>query len=181
MATIKLMNKKTLNILSIDCDWITNSKQQEELLSFLIPIIYNNKDIHTAYSHEKIYPLFSHGYDEYNLINIDHHHDFHYNQNLNILNEGNWLFHLSNVFKNKINYTWISNPHSSYLELMEFKNLKSFVFDHNINYIKQKKFDKIFICCSPEFAVTPEVITAYKIIERIVNERKNIEHDYNKN
>ena len=165
------MTLKKLDILSIDCDWITNLKQQEELLSFLIPIIYNNKNIITTYLHDKIYPLFRHGYDEYNLINIDHHHDFHYKQNLNILNEGNWLFHLSNVFKNKINYTWISNPDSNHINLNELKNLKSFVFDHNISYIKQKKFDEIFICCSPHFATTKEVITSYKIIEKIVNDK----------
>ena len=153
------MTLKKLDILSIDFDWITNLKQQEELLSFLIPIIYNNKNIITTYSHEKIYPLFRHGYDEYNLINIDHHHDFHYKQNINILNEGNWLFHLSNVFKNKINYTWISNPDSKHINLNELKNLKSFVFDHNISYIKQRKFDVIFMCCSPHFAITNEVIT----------------------
>ena len=169
------MTLKKLDILSIDFDWITNLKQQEELLSFLIPIIYNNKNIITTYLHDKIYPLFRHGYDEYNLINIDHHHDFHYKQNLNILNEGNWLFHLSNVFKNKINYTWISNPDSNHINLNELKNLKSFVFDHNISYIKQRKFDVIFMCCSPHFAITNEVITSYKIIERIVNENKTKE------
>tara|TARA_R100001530_G_C4203707_1_gene125465 strand:- start:45 stop:542 length:498 start_codon:yes stop_codon:yes gene_type:complete len=164
--------EKKLDILSIDCDWIINFKQQEELLSFAIPIIYNHADVKTAYSHKEIYPLFTHGYDEYNLINIDHHHDFHYDEKkLDVLNEGNWLYHLSNVFKNKINYTWISNPHSIHIYLDRLKTLKSFTFDNNIDYIKQKKFDKIFICCSPDYATTPEVITAYKIIERIVNDK----------
>ena len=77
------METKKLSILSIDCDWITSLKQQEELLSFVIPIIYNHTDIKTAYSHKDIYPLFTHGHDEYDLINIDHHHDFHYEKNLN--------------------------------------------------------------------------------------------------
>mgnify|MGYP003146866738 FL=1 len=163
---------KRLSILSIDCDWITNFKQQEDLLSFLIPLIYSNKDIVLTLSHDKIYPLFTHGYDEYNLINIDHHHDFHYNKELDILTEGNWLFHLSNVFKNKIKYTWISNPDSEHVNLNSLKNLKSFNFDHDIDYIKEKKFDKIFICCSPDYATTPAVITSYKIIERIVNDIK---------
>ena len=97
------MKIKKLNILSIDCDWIINSKQQEELLSFVIPLIYSHTNIEMAYSHDKIYPLFVHGYDEYNLINIDHHHDFHYGKELDILNQANWLFHLSNVFKKKLN------------------------------------------------------------------------------
>tara|TARA_R100000988_G_scaffold81288_1_gene44590 strand:- start:122 stop:634 length:513 start_codon:yes stop_codon:yes gene_type:complete len=166
------METKKLSILSIDCDWITSLKHQEELLSFAIPIIYNHTDIKTAYSHKDIYPLFTHGYDEYNLINIDHHHDFHYEKCLDSITEGNWLFHLSNVFKNKINYTWICNPNSTHIRLNSLTNLKSFTFDHNINYITQKKFDKIFICCSPDYASNPEVATTYKIIERITNENK---------
>tara|TARA_R100001163_G_C5067934_1_gene207511 strand:+ start:2248 stop:2745 length:498 start_codon:yes stop_codon:yes gene_type:complete len=160
---------KKLNILSIDFDWILNARQQEDLLSFLIPIIYKHKDIIMALSHDKIYTLFDHGFDEYNLFNIDHHHDYYYDKNqLKSLNEGNWLYHLSNVFKNKINYTWISNPTSSHLFIRDMSNLKSFNFDHNISFIKQKIFDKVFICCSPDYATTPEVITSYKIIERII-------------
>ena len=165
------MTTKKLDILSIDCDWITSLRQQEELLSFIIPLLYTHSDIKLSLTHKDIYPLFTHNYDEYNLINIDHHHDFHYGRNLDVLDEGNWLFHISNVFKKKINYTWISNPNSEHIYLKHLKNLKSFNFDHNINYIKQKKFDVIFICCSPDYATTSEVITSYKIIERIVNDK----------
>ena len=165
------MTTKKLDILSVDFDWIINSRQQEELLVFLIPIVYSHKDITLSYSHDKIYPLFTHGYDEYNLINIDHHHDFHYGENLHYLNEGNWLYHLSNVFKNKINYTWISNPNSEHILLKKYKNLKSFLFDHNLSYIKNIDFDKIFLCCSPDYAANPGVITSYKIIERILNDK----------
>jgi|TARA_R100001460_G_scaffold86484_1_gene127965 hypothetical protein len=164
------MTDKKLDILSVDFDWIENSRQQEELLTFLIPLIYDHKDITMAYMHEKIFSLISHGYDEYNIINIDHHHDFCYRE-MNVLNEGNWLFHACNVFKNKINYTWISNPtseHKYYMQYKEFDNLKSYTFDHNINYIKQKKFDKIFMCCSPSTTTSPEAITAYKIAEKLV-------------
>jgi|TARA_R110002012_G_scaffold6913_1_gene32910 hypothetical protein len=164
---------KKLDILSVDFDWILNLKQQEELLSFLIPIIYKHNDITISLSHDKIYPIFTHGYDEYNLFNIDHHHDYHYDKSkLNELNEGNWLYHLSNVFKKKINYVWVSNPNSLHIHLKEMDKLKSFYFDHNIDFIKQKTFDKIFLCCSPDYAMTPEVITSYKIIERIINENK---------
>jgi len=166
---------KKINILSVDCDWITNIKQQEELLGFIIPIIYDHTDIITTYSHTEIYSLFTHDYDEYNLINIDHHHDFHYGndgKSTTVLDEGNWLFHLSNEFIKKINYTWISNPHSEHILLREYKNLKSFSFDHNLDYITTRKFDKIFICCSPDYAKdNAGVISTYKIIERIVKEK----------
>jgi hypothetical protein len=59
-----------------------------------------------------------------------------------------------------------------HMPLRKMNKLKSFYFDHNIDSIKQKTFDKIFLCCSPDYAMTPEVITSYKIIERIINDNK---------
>ena len=72
---------------------------------------------------------------------------------------------------NIIYYVWISNPDSKHILPRELKNLKSFKFDHNIDYIKQEKFDMIFMCCSPDCATTPEVITSYKIIEGLINKK----------
>ena len=167
------MNKK-LNILSIDFDWIQNLKQQEELLSYIIPIVYKHDNVSSAYTHDKIYPLFEHGYDEYNLYNVDDHHDFGY-EKFQTLDEGNWLFHLANVFKNKINYTWISNPTSDHVYWINTKmhTLKSFVFDHNINFINENNFDKIFLCCSPDHTAAKEAIVGFKIVEKILwNKRK---------
>jgi len=169
------MKIKKFNILSIDFDWIQNLRQQEELLNYLIPLIYSHDKIILSYTHDKIFPFFKHGYDEYNLFNIDHHHDIFYAERQK-LDEGNWLHHLSNIYKNKINYVWISNPDSKHILPSELKNLKSFRFDHNINYIKQEKFDMIFICCSPDCATTPEVITSYKIIENLVYKKYNDKH-----
>lgn len=167
------MTTKKFNILSIDCDWIIHLKQQEELLSFLIPLLYKHNDIKLSLNHKDIYPLFTHGYDEYNLINIDHHHDFFYREEQNIyLTEGNWLYHLCNVFKKKINYLWINNPESIHIYLSKLDKLKSFYFDHNINYIKDSKFDKIFICCSPDYSQNNLSIVTYKIIERILNDKQ---------
>ena len=168
---------KIFNILSIDCDWVRSLKHQEDLLSFLIPILTDGKEIHLAYDHDKIYPLFPHGYEEYNLINVDHHHDYIYKEfQKALLNEECWLFHLSTIFKKKINYTWINNFDSEHLgsayARFAKERLKSYTFDHNISFIKPQTFDKIFICCSPPSDYnTPEGITTYKIIEGIVNGR----------
>jgi hypothetical protein len=172
------MEIKKLNILSVDCDWVRSLKHQEELLSFVLPFLFNSDEIYLSYYHHEIYPLFTHNYDEYNLVNIDQHHDYLYNDSqLKILDPGSWLYHLSLVFKKKINYTWISNYDSIHLEQpydgMVRNNLKSYLFDHNISFINQKKFDKIFICCSPCCNdTTKEALVAYKIIERIVNDNK---------
>tara|TARA_S200002703_G_scaffold53621_1_gene46372 strand:- start:226 stop:756 length:531 start_codon:yes stop_codon:yes gene_type:complete len=172
------MGIKKLNILSVDCDWVRSLKHQEELLSFVLPFLFNCDEIYLSYYHHEIYPLFTHNYDEYNLINIDQHHDYLYNDSqLKILDPGSWLYHLSLVFKKKINYTWISNYDSIHLEQpydgMVRNNLKSYIFDHSISFITEKKFDKIFICCSPcHNDTTKEALVAYKIIERIVNDNK---------
>ena len=95
---------KKLDILSIDCDWILSLKQQEELLSFIIPLLYTHTNVITSLVHHTMYPMFEHGYDEYNLINIDHHHDFHYGKNLDVLNEGNSLFHISNLLNHYLHF-----------------------------------------------------------------------------
>ncbi len=161
---------KKLDILSIDFDWILNLRQQVELLSFLIPKINNHKNITMSLSHDKIYPLFTHDINEFNLFNVDHHHDFYYDKSkLNVLNEGNWLYHLSRIFKKRINYIWINNTNSDMsIDLREMENLKSYRFDYQLSFIKQKTFDKIFLCCSPDYAMSHEAVASYKIIESIV-------------
>ena len=172
------MGKKH-SILSVDCDWVRSLKHQEELFSFLLPLLFSSNKIYLGYDHNHIYPLFPHNYDEYNLINIDHHHDYLYHEAQKAkIDEGSWLYHLSVVFKKKINYTWISNYESehlrgSYAQIVR-ENLKSYLFDHNISFIKTKTFDKIFICCSPSMDYnTKEGLITYKIIERIVNDKSN--------
>ena len=168
---------KIHNILSVDCDWVRSLKHQEELLSFLLPILFSSNKIYLGYDHNKIYPLFPHNYDEYNLINIDHHHDYLYTEAQKAkIDEGSWLYHLSVVFKKKINYLWISNYDSqhapSFYARIAKENLKSYAFDHNISSIKAKTFDTIFICCSPNMDYnTQEGLITYKIIERIVNDK----------
>jgi len=170
------MKEKKFNILSIDCDWVRCMRTQQDLISFLIPLIFKNSNIIMDYDHDKIYSHFAHGYDEYNLFNVDHHHDYGYDDHKNLY-EGNWLYHLSNVFYKKINYIWINNPNSEHPDSKNRRKmqerLKSYSFDQNVNYIPEQKFDKIFICCSSEFEYNTHIgISTYKIIERIINHDK---------
>ena len=39
------MTINKFDILSVDFDWIQNLRQQEELLNYLIPLIYNHDNI----------------------------------------------------------------------------------------------------------------------------------------
>jgi len=175
---------KKLNILSVDCDWIKSLRHQEDLLSFLIPLLFTHKEIILAYTHDHIYSHFTHGYDEYNLYNIDHHHDYSYENSagfnpeqpttLTSVYEGNWLSHLAIIFNKKINYTWIGNSNSEHIKERNYENarkyLKSYKFEHSLTSIPDIVFDKIFICCSPQHNIE-EGIIAYKIIERIMNDK----------
>ena len=52
------MTIKKLDVLSVDFDWIISLKHQEELLRYIIPIVYRHDDIYLGYTHDKIYPLF---------------------------------------------------------------------------------------------------------------------------
>jgi len=170
-----MIKEKKLNILSIDCDWVQSLRNQQDLISFIIPLLFKHSEIILDYDHHKIYPHFFHGYDEYNLYNIDHHHDYAYNKYPQ-MDEGNWLYHLSNVWKKKINYVWINNPDSihpsTYNREKINEKLKSYKFDQRLSFITQQTFDKIFICCSPEPEYNTNLgITTYKIIERILNDK----------
>jgi hypothetical protein len=165
------MKNKPVNILSVDFDWIKNLNQAEDLLSFLIPLLENRprKTIFLSYHHQYINKIFNEDIDtEYNLYNIDDHHDYLYENTTN-LDVGNWLWYLSKERPKKINYIWISNnnsKHMNYNKTQEaINNLKDYMFDHKISFIKEKNFNKIFLCCSPEYN-TAEGITSYKIIER---------------
>jgi hypothetical protein len=160
-------------LLTIDLDWIQNPRQFNDILSLCMELFKNKIPTIFIKSHHEIY---NHINEEEFIINIDHHHDFGY-EKFQSVDEGNWLFHLANVFTHKINYTWISNPTSDHVYWINTKmhKLKSFMFDHNINYIRETNFDKIFLCCSPDHAIAKEAVVAYKIVESIVNENKKSE------
>jgi hypothetical protein len=129
-------NIKIQNILSIDFDWIESLKDMEELIVYINKNIDKDKKIIFSYYHDNIYSLFNHNIDEYNLINIDKHHDYIYNNQNVLLNEGNWIFHLSNVFNKKINYIWISKNNSEHNKDATLrKNLKNFNFYNKIRII----------------------------------------------
>ena len=159
---------KIQNILSIDFDWVESLKDIEELIVYINKNVNKDKKITFSYYHDNIYSLFKHDINEYNLVNIDKHHDYAYDINKNnILNEGNWLFHLSNVFNKKINYTWISKNDSVPNRNVDLrKNLKNFNFYNFLLEIPNLNFDTYFFCCSPEYS-NQFSNTAYEIIRKI--------------
>lgn len=164
--------KKTLDVLSVDCDWVNSKKQLTDLISFVAPLLVTHEEIHLAYDHHDIYQLFPlNCAEEINIYNIDHHHDYAYKIHAT-LEESNWMFHLTNMFPTRINYLWVCNPESEHMgfdNYQRFKQkIKTFKFDFNLNSIEKRRFDKIFVCSSPGYNTSQEAIMAYKIIEGII-------------
>jgi hypothetical protein len=154
---------KELNILSVDFDWVVTLKHQQELLTYLFKNIDTNKDIIFSNNHIDMYSLFKHGFNKINLINIDHHHDYFYNNDE--LNDGNWLYHLSKIYK--INYQWICNNDSLHIKEQSYKkNLKSYSYSNSLLDIQKLNFDIYFMCSSPDFN-NPIGMTSYEIVKNI--------------
>jgi hypothetical protein len=163
------MTTKELNILSIDFDWIKTLKHQQELLTYLFKNINTNKDIVFSNDHINIYPLFKSGFNEINLVNIDDHHDYFYNHDE--LDDGNWLYHLSKIYK--INYQWICNNDSEHIKEQSYrKNLKSYSYSNSLLDIKKLNFDVYFMCSSPN-CNNSIGITSYEIAKNIFLKEDN--------
>jgi len=163
------------SVLSIDCDWILSLKHQYELFKYLIPVLNKYKTIKFSYNHHDINKYFNFQnvstFESCDIFNVDNHHDAGYEEKRQTLDEGNWLYHLINAFPNKINYTWVANVESEPIGNEPFKSvfnkfIKSYHFTYDLDVLKDKKFDIIFICCSPEYNNQLGIVS-YKILENI--------------
>ena len=90
-------------------------------------------------------------HEDINLQNIDHHHDIFYPDwhELEKLDEGNWVYHLSKTNKLK-KYTWFKNsdsePYCDCLDLnFEFRQL----VDLSIKHVTKPEL--IVLCSSPHW------------------------------
>lgn len=108
---------------------------------------------------------------EYNIYNIDHHHDCGYAvQTQDDIDKqglacGNWITHC----KNLQSYTWINNKNSDINIIDEvFQNFHKYVYTNDINIINYISFDYVFICLSPGW-IPSELQPLFDIIEFNVN------------
>jgi|5B_taG_2_1085324.scaffolds.fasta_scaffold01870_11 hypothetical protein len=139
------------NHLSVDLDWIKTKEQ----ISFINNLIYNSlniKEINFSYQHHGLYNIFKTQKD-INLYNIDHHHDVHYEDPNDVVNEGNWIYHL--IAKKCIKqYHWIKNIDSqiqfNFPQEMMTTDYEYHVHD-NYNFLEKINFQSISIVLSPEY------------------------------
>ena len=98
------------------------------------------------------------------LQNIDHHHDIFYPgwHDIDNLDEGNWVYHLSQVCKLK-EYTWFRNVDSEDFCKIDINFIFNEIFSLDLNQIK--KPDIIVVCSSPHWTCDVENSLINKLLE----------------
>lgn len=146
------------------------------LLCLLDKIITKEKDIYVAYNHKMIIDFLS-NVDIIDIINIDHHHDLGYHLEENEKdNCANWAKQLLKSGKMR-NYIWAKNVNSQLPVDSIKKELESYNYTiADFNELKDKiadmKFDKIFLCMSPEW-VPPYYQQLFYGILDLLNQKLN--------
>ncbi len=138
---VKEAKDKINNLLFYcDADLIIYSKLTTYLLQLYGCI--NPINVHFIYDHEQICNYLEKN-KKYNIINIDHHHDYGYENNRSNLYCGNWVLKMEE--KNLLNsYLWIGNSTSGLMP----KGKKKFInfYDCDLNSLQIP--DKLIICAS---------------------------------
>ena len=146
--TKKLLQSVSINKNQLDQLYALLSKQKSET-----PVCIANSHVHIYdFIHEYVNKLDA---KTTSVVNIDMHHDL-FNDNPEI-DCGNWLMHIAKDFPDgKI--SWISNPISNKVYGLdnEFDN----IIYHNIDKIKDNKYDIIFLCRSDNW-LPPQIGRAH--------------------
>lgn len=140
-----------LQFLSIDAQ--TYSKIIQILLN-LFPFLEKD-DIHFLQEHHSIIKHLDKA-ETYKVINLDHHHDWCYEEKQKIeripedqLNCGNWVKYLSDS-NQLVSYTWVNNITSqSFDNTATFEIVK--IQDFLLNGFQLKEIDEVYLILSPEF------------------------------
>ena len=151
----------------------------QKLINYLIRVFDNIplSSVHFIENHSQvlkyIMPL-----QQYNIINIDHHHDIYYEEkNKEKPNCGNWVYQIAQ--RNQLNsYTWYGNKNSNHMpEEQEQKYLTNFYVMDDIEYTDwPMKPDELVICLSEPW-VPPHLRDLYFTIIDIANYKYNTHFD----
>lgn len=114
-------------------------------LTFYLYKLFENtseEHIHFIYNHEDVY-FYLEENEQYNVFNIDHHHDCGYPDQITDLYCGNWVQKMDE--ENKLNsYLWIANYSSSSLPNEKFDKQLFYNFD----LYTLPNPDELIICAS---------------------------------
>ena len=123
-----------------------------QLLLYILPIV-KIQNVHFIKQHHSICKFLK-ADEQYNIINIDHHHDWYYREPYSPLKEnlncGNWI---NWAYQNGLvnSFTWIKNETSKLpeVEIKEINFSEFLLKDYDLNSLP--KIDELYICLSPEF------------------------------
>lgn len=133
-----------------------NSFHYEKVTNLLLTLFMalEKEKVHFIQHHHSICNLLHEG-AKYNIINIDHHHDWFYKESFdkikNNLDCGNWVSYCN--YYNMINsYVWIKNetsrpPIDDSIKQINFSEYS--LKDYDI--YTMPKVDELYICFSPEY------------------------------
>ena len=148
-----MKNKK---LLTIDLDWIQHPRQFTDILPICVKIFKKQTPTIFIKSHQEIY---DHIEPESIVINIDHHHDFGYDQVSvkealeNIPREGNWVLAAA-IHKKIKGYIWVKNYDSKInaSEITDWiRNLDFFKIKNDIKDCDFENIYKLVVCESVEY------------------------------
>ncbi len=140
-------------------------QKYNQLIGILFSVVRNFTidDFYIGINHHEIIKAINEVWKvkkQFDIWNIDHHHDCGYLPLENIkssddilndpLNCGNWVPHLKKINPNFSSYIWIGNPNSENVISEHCRDfLGSYFLTSDITMIDFHEFDKVFICTSP--------------------------------
>ena len=146
-------------ILSIDCDWVKNPSQHQDLLDYYIEKIKNVKEVYFSANHHYHYPFVP---ANSIVVNIDDHHDLGYQdwqyQNIDkgIMDEASWVLALIRYKKIK-GYIWISNYDSEFGKFMrdnfaKVRLLPIYKRYFDFKNISDIEYNRVLVCESFDYS-----------------------------
>ena len=135
-----------------------NAFHYEKIMNLLFTLfkLLNKEKIHFIKQHHSIFHLLDKNF-KYNIINIDHHHDWfyqmQYDKEKNNLNCGNWVqcCYLNDLLNS---YTWIKNETSIIPQFLNDEDKNIDFKEYNLKFydlMNLPQIDELFICFSPEY------------------------------
>ena len=147
----------------------TNKKQLEDLMKIIAAQSPDIK-IQITQSHRHAYKFIKENIstdESCEIINIDMHHDM-YNHKYEI-DCGNWLSHIDSEYPNA-HITWVENPESQNAYGTNIHNTKPIDIKQDFAFMKNMKFDMIFLCRSDSW-LPPHLDTEFNMLKEFIEDR----------
>ncbi len=172
-------------LLTIDLDWIQHPRQFMDILSICMNFFKKQTPTIFINSHHEIYKYIEEGST---IINIDHHHDFAYDQAsikgalANHPREGSWVLAAA-IHKKLKGYIWVKNYDSVIIpdQITEWvRKLENFQIRNKIDEVDLTNIYKLVICESAEYEKNVSLYSEIlKTVSKSINSNTSTAHNKN--